>query len=87
MKGESMSDLLCSECNPLNSASKKHVAEIYHHIAMAGTPLAMGYVPTQSWETPFSPCKDCLWEQSFPVCAIRSAGKGKMPMIEIPVKI
>ena len=23
----------------------------------------------------FLPVKDCLWEQSFPVCAIRSAGK------------
>ena len=76
MKGESMSDLFCSECNHPNSATRDRVAEIYHHMAMANAPLAMGYVPTQAWETPFQPCKGLSLGTIFPSLCYPFCGKG-----------
>ncbi|MCD7883786.1 MAG: spore coat associated protein CotJA [Lachnospiraceae bacterium] len=32
------------------------VGNIYQHLSEANAPLAMSYVPYQSWETPYEPC-------------------------------
>ncbi|HIR28905.1 MAG TPA: spore coat associated protein CotJA [Candidatus Choladousia intestinigallinarum] len=45
-------------------------------MAMANAPLAMGYVPTQAWETPFQPCKGLSLGTIFPSLCYPFCGKG-----------
>lgn len=45
-----MSDLQNSSCG-CNHHHAHRVNEIYRHLSMADAPLAMAYVPYQSWNT------------------------------------
>lgn len=50
-----MSDLCQTSCG-CREEHNRTVNEIYSHLAMAGTPLAMAYVPDQQWGPTYPLC-------------------------------
>lgn len=52
------------------------VSEIYHHMSMADAPLAMGYVPTQTWGRTYEACQGLHAGTIFPCLHKPFCGKG-----------
>lgn len=68
------------ERNHSDCGCRKHknsrVNEIYHHMTMADAPLAMGYVPTQSWGRTYEACRGLQAGTIFPDLDKPFCGKG-----------
>jgi hypothetical protein len=71
-----MQEINRSDCGCGMTDSNRRVSEIYHHMAMADAPLAMAYVPDQSWEQTYEPCRALLAGTIFPGLYKPFCGKG-----------
>ena len=58
------------------SGSMSKVAEIYHHLSESGAPLAMAYVPYQSWKPADDLCRSLNAGTIFPALRKPFCGKG-----------
>lgn len=56
--------------------SNCRVNEIYRHMAEADAPLAMGYVPYQSWNTTYDVCRALKTGTIFPCLDQPFCGRG-----------
>ncbi len=70
-----MSDLQSAACG----CSQQHdhrVHEIYHHLSMANAPIAMAYVPYQSWKVGCDLCRALNAGTIFPDLNKPFCGRG-----------
>lgn len=58
--------------------TNRRVSEIYHHIAEAEAPLAMGYVPYQVWNATYDTCRALQAGTIFPCLDKPFCGRGRM---------
>ncbi|MDO4345615.1 MAG: spore coat associated protein CotJA [Eubacteriales bacterium] len=56
--------------------SNRRVNEVYHHMAEADAPLAMGYVPYQNWNRTYDLCRALKTGTIFPCLDKPFCGKG-----------
>ncbi|MCC8100823.1 MAG: spore coat associated protein CotJA [Clostridiales bacterium] len=50
-----MSDIQSQSCGCMDTQNAM-VDSVYYHLTEADVPLAMSYLPYQTWETPYDPC-------------------------------
>lgn len=70
-----MSGLQSLDCKSSRQGCMR-VNEIYHHIAEANAPLAMAYVPYQSWDATNDLCRALNAGTIFPALNKPFCGKG-----------
>jgi hypothetical protein len=70
-----MSDMQNCGCS-CGVFSNRRVNEVYHHIEESDAPLAIAYVPYQSWNTTYERCRALKAGTIFPCLNKPFCGRG-----------